>query len=102
MTKFDQFKPYLPVILTSYSMILIIRGIEFLALTLVFGWNTTWLGFEALGILYDFSLMSGILLVCYPLFYLVNKLNRFVANAFVVLLFFLITVAHFLILAYFI
>lgn len=83
-------------------MILIVRGIEFLSLTLVFGWNTAWLGFEVLGILYDFSLMSGILLICYPLFNLVNKLNKFVANAFVVLLFFLITIAHFLILAYFI
>lgn len=102
MTKFHQFKAYLPVIITSYWMVLIIRAIEFLALSMVFGWNTTWLGFEALGILYDFAIVSSLLFIAFPLFKLINKLNRKIANGITILLLFLFTITHFLILSYFI
>jgi uncharacterized sulfatase len=102
MTKFSRFESYLPVILTSYWMILILRGIEFLALSIVFGWNTTWLGFESLGLLYDFVLMSGVLLIFYPLFQFIYNLNKKAAKGTVIFLFFLSSAAHFLILSYFI
>ncbi|HZH86119.1 MAG TPA: LTA synthase family protein [Brumimicrobium sp.] len=102
MAKYSGFQSYIPVVLTSYWMILIIRGIELLMLSIVFGWNTSWFGFEALGILYDFALMSSVLLIFFPLFHLIHKLNKNVAKGAVLFLFFLFTAAHFLILSYFI
>src|SRR5690554_2073055 len=102
MTTFHHLKPYLPVITSSYWMIFILRLTEFTALTLVFGWNSSWLGFEALGLFYDFALISAFLLLLFPVFFLLHKLNKSISYQVSGIFMFLVTVSHFLILSYFI
>lgn len=102
MTTFHHLKPYLPVITSSYWMIFILRLTEFTALTLVFGWNSSWLGFEVLGLFYDFALISAFLLLLFPVFFLLHKLNKSISYLVSGIFMFLVTVCHFLILSYFI
>src|SRR5690554_35913 len=100
MTKYSRFQSYVPVILTSYLMILIIRGIESILLISSFSWST--IGYEILGVFYDFALMSCVLFVLFPVFHFVYKLNKTIARGTVMLFFFIFSVAHYLILSYFI
>ncbi len=100
MTKFSGFQPYIPVIQTLFWTLLFFRVIETVLLVPSLGWSI--IPYEVLGFLLDLILTGSLLLLVFPLFYLLNKLSHSLSNLLVLLLLYFFSVAHFLILAYFI
>lgn len=101
MTHPEKFKNYLPIIWTSYSLILLMRTLELLSISILYGWKNEWLLFETIGILYDFCIVSLFLFVYYFIFQLIVVRNKRLAIYLTNGLFAFFSMAHVVILLYF-
>ncbi len=93
---------FLRFILLNSVLQCVLRGAEALLIFVHHGIQELYLSAEFLGLIYDLVSTNALLLLTYPLFYLLFKLSNKLANSLYLGLFSLGTIAHFAILRYFI
>jgi uncharacterized sulfatase len=98
----NQLKAYLPFVFTSYILGIFVRLIEFVGVTFFYKFHTPWLGYESLGLLFDFTLINLVLLLYFPIFCLINQRYGRLTRILTLVAITLVTVGHIVVSGYFI
>ena len=101
MKQIDGLRKYFPLYLTCLFAVVIMRILEFLAITTNYGFTTSLLTAELKGVIYDVVVINTILTVLYPAYYMLLRSKLIVANTLFILCLCLFSTAHILILKYY-
>lgn len=98
----NSFSSFFNLILIGFICILFLRVSEIFLIGQSFPLNFKIISYELLGIIFDCILITSVLLILYPFYFLLYKINfsKF-ANVFFILLLALLSIAHLLIVKYF-
>lgn len=95
------FQSYKRFLFLGYFIILLLRIVEVISIALNFGIQANILLSETVGLLLDFFAINAILLILFPIYYLLCKVSFKIANIIFLIFFIVFSIVHLLILQYF-